>query len=153
VSASVIALTGCWAGQGEVMGKPVAMAIAAKPIVQDAMLALDAESSAIEDPKDRYSAHLIFGGGEADGAGQKRIVGFWADSFGGAFAALGDGESRADGFDISYRYPDDEFINRWRVLGDRLTWQIVARDKQGAETRFATYSLGRVECPGSAAKR
>lgn len=144
---AVTALEGCWEGRGAVMGKPVVIAVTAKPIVQDAMMALDAESSAVADPKDRYSAHLIFGGtGKRPGTAADRIVGFWADSFGGAFTAVGQGESRHDGFDITYRYPDDAFVNRWRRVGDRLTWEIVARDKNRVEKPFANYSLNKAAC-------
>jgi catechol 2,3-dioxygenase-like lactoylglutathione lyase family enzyme len=148
VPAAVVALNGCWDGRGEVMGKAVTMAIAAKPIVQDALLAVDAESRAVADDKDRYSAHLIFGGAnKAPGATADPIVGFWADSFGGAFTTLGRGESRSGGFDIAYQYPDNAFVNRWRVDGNRLTWQIVARNGKGVEKPFASYALRKAACP------
>lgn len=55
-------LKGCWESHGEVMGKPVTIGASAKLIVQDAILALDVHSQAVADPKDTYSAHLIFGG-------------------------------------------------------------------------------------------
>lgn len=143
----VTALSGCWEGRGEVMGKPVTIAVIAKPIVQDAMLALDAESSAVADAQDRYSAHLIFGGASKQpGATADQVVGYWADSFGGAYAALGRGETRPDGFDIAYQYPDDAFVNRWRLSGDLVTWQIAARDGKGTEKPFARYSLHKVAC-------
>jgi hypothetical protein len=38
---AVVAVSGCWGGRGEVMGKPVTVTIDAKPIVQNAMMALD----------------------------------------------------------------------------------------------------------------
>ncbi|WP_307090027.1 hypothetical protein [Sphingomonas faeni] len=44
------------------MGKAVAIAVNAYPIVQDAMLAVEAASSALADPQDQYAAHLVFGG-------------------------------------------------------------------------------------------
>ncbi|KAK0344771.1 hypothetical protein LTR94_013075 [Friedmanniomyces endolithicus] len=133
VPEAVLALNGCWQGEGNVMGKPVPL---------DAMLALDVESSALADPKDRYAAHLIFGGTEKS----HPIIGFWADSFGGAFTALGEGESQPDGFDIDYAYPDATFVNRWRIKGAQLTWDIVARDEANAEKPFASYSLHKVAC-------
>lgn len=152
VPPAVRALTGCWEGRGEVMRKPVAIAVSAYPIVQDAMLALEAASSALDDPEDKYAAHLIFGGaGKQAGAAADGITGYWADSFGGAFAALGRGESRSDGFDITYHYPDDAYVNRWRLAGDRLTWQIVARDNKGAEKPFASYTLHKAACGDSEA--
>jgi hypothetical protein len=150
----VVALVGCWAGHGEVMGKPVTIAITANRIVQDAMLALDAESEAVADPQDRYSAHLIFGGAaKLPGTTADQIMGFWSDSFGGAFAASGHGESRVAGFDVTYQYPEDAFVNRWRLAGDLLTWQIVARGGAGVDKPFASYSLHRSVCRSSAAVR
>lgn len=147
VPAKVAALAGCWEGRGEVMGKPVITSVVARPIVQDAMLAVDAESRAAADPKDLYSAHLIFGGaGQQPGASADQIVGFWADSFGGAFASSGRGETRPEGFDITYTYPDDAFVNRWRLSGDRLSWQIVTRDGKGVEKPFASYTLRKATC-------
>jgi hypothetical protein len=147
VPKSVVAIAGCWNGRGEVMSKPVTIAITAKLIVQDALLALDAESSAIADPTDRYSAHLIFGGTDKQpGVTADQIVGFWGDSFGGAVTATGHGESLTNGFDITYQYAENGFVNRWRISGDRLMWQIVARDKKGAEKPFASYLLSKADC-------
>jgi hypothetical protein len=147
---AVVAVSGCWGGRGEVMGKPVTVTIDAKPIVQNAMMVLDAESIAIADRNDRYSAHLLFGGaGDRSGSPTGGIVGFWADSFGGAFTATGRGESRPDGFDVTYQYPDDAFVNNWRLTGDRLSWQIVARDAKGIEKPFASYLLRKMACPAS----
>jgi hypothetical protein len=150
VPASIYALDGCWEGRGDVMGKPVAIAVSAYPIVQNAMFALEAASSAIADPSDQYAAHLVFGGASKQaGATPNAIVGYWADSFGGAFSASGKGESHPDGFDITYQYPDDAFVNRWRLSGDRLTWQIVARDGKGIEKPFASYTLHKTTCRSS----
>lgn len=149
IPASVAALSGCWEGRGEVNGKPVAIFVAAYPIVRNAMLAIEAASSAVADPDDQYAAHLVLGGVRS-AAGGDRIVGSWADSFGGAFAAGGEGESRAGGFDITYRYPDGAFVNRWRVSGKDLTWRIVRRDAKGAEKPFADYRLEKAACRASA---
>ncbi|MBM9402849.1 hypothetical protein JUN65_14805 [Gluconacetobacter azotocaptans] len=144
---AVSALKGCWQGDGEVMGKPVTITLSAKPIVQDAMFVVDVDSSAKADAHDRYSAHLFFGGGKpSTGNAAEQIVGFWADSFGGTFTATGNGVSHKDGFEMVYRYPEDTYVNRWRLIGGRLTWDIAARDDKGKETRFAGYSLARAEC-------
>ncbi len=141
------ALKGCWRGAGEAVGKRVVVALIARPIPQDAMFAFDVESSAEANPKDRYSAHLLFGGADqsADADGDD-ITGFWADSFGGAYTATGRGKTRQDGFDVTYPYPDDTFVNRWRLSGDRLTWTIVARDRKGQEKAFAHYAMTKVPC-------
>jgi hypothetical protein len=147
VPTSVSALTGCWEGQGAVMGKAVAIAVNAYPIVQDAMLAVEAASSALADPQDQYAAHLVLGGtGKPAGTAAESIAGYWTDSFGGASAAMGRGESRAGGFDVTYQYPDDAFVNRWRISGDQLTWHIVARDRKGVEKPFASYALHKTAC-------
>jgi hypothetical protein len=119
VPEQVRALAGCWEGRGAVMDKPVTLAIAARPIADDALLSLDAYSVAVADASDRYAAHLVFGGTADTGKGT--ISGFWSDSFGGAYTATGQGEGTADGFDITYAYPDTAFVNRWRIAGDQLT--------------------------------
>lgn len=88
-----------------------------------------------------------FGGsGKPSKTGADPIVGYWADSFGGAFAVAGRGESKADGFDITYQYPDKAYVNRWRMLGDRLTWQIATRDRNAVEKPFASYTLSKTAC-------
>ena len=148
VPPSVASLKGCWEGRGEVMGKAVTVSVSGKPLVQEAMFGLDAESSALADTQDRYSAHLIFGGASKQaGTTPDRVVGFWADSFGGGFSALGRGESVPGGFDITYQYADNAFVNRWRLTGDRLSWVILTRDAKGVEGPFASYSLSRTVCP------
>lgn len=143
VPAEVRALSGCWTGAGEVMGKPVTIALAAKPITEGAMFLVEARSHAITDPKDRYAAHLIFGG---KGSEPSAVSGFWIDSFGGDFTATGAGAATPDGFDIAYAYPDASFVNRWRRAGETLSWTIVAKTAK-AENAFARYDLKRVACP------
>lgn len=147
IPASLVALNGCWAGSGEVVGKPVTTVVNAHPIVLEAMMTLDAASSAVADPEDRYAAHLVFGGaGKPSGAQVDPIVGYWADSFGGAFAAMGRGVASADGFEITYQYASDAFVNRWHFSGGDLKWQIVARDEKGVEKPFASYVLRQAMC-------
>ncbi|PIB90354.1 hypothetical protein [Caulobacter sp. FWC2] len=148
VPAEVRALKGCWRGVGDVMGKAVEITLAARPVALGTMLTVDADSRAKADPKDRYAAHLVFGGrGAPPQDGQPTgVSGFWSDSFGGDFTAVGQGAAQPSGFDIAYAYPDASFVNRWRRDGDRLTWTIVA--KSGAkEAPFARYDLARSACP------
>lgn len=148
---AVRAVEGCWYGSGHVMGKSVTIMLSAKPIVQDALFVIDAVSVAKDDASDRYSAHLIFGGAnQPSGTRAEPISGFWADSFGGSFTATGQGSSRRDGFDMTYAYPDSAFLNHWRIQGDNLAWEIVARDADGHETSFALYSLAKAACPPAA---
>ena len=135
-------LEGCWTGRGEVMGKPVTIAVEARPVALGAILTLDANSVATADPSDRYAAHLVFGGGK----GPAEVIGFWSDSFGGSMTATGTGSAQAGGFDISYPYSDAAFVNRWRLSGDQLRWMIVARNRKGEEQPFAAYNMHRIPC-------
>jgi hypothetical protein len=146
----VAKVNGCWRGLGHVGMKAVAVALRSKPILDDAMVTIDVVSNAVADPNDRYSAHLVFGGA-APRAGEHGadIVSFWSDSFGGDYTALGRGQSRPDGFDVSYEYPADTYINRWTLAGENLTWKIVARDSKGQERPFADYALSRTPCPAA----
>ncbi len=145
--AQVRTLEGCWAGAGEVMGKPVTLALAAKPITEGTMFLVEARSHAVADPKDRYAAHLVFGGKgiPSKGVEATAVSGFWIDSFGGDFTATGVGAATADGFDIAYAYPDASFVNRWRRAGEALSWTIVAKTAKG-ENAFARYELKRTPC-------
>lgn len=143
VPAQVRALEGCWTGAGEVMGKAVTLDLSARPITEGTMFLVEAQSHAVADPKDRYAAHLVFGGkGDAPTA----VSGFWIDSFGGDFTATGAGAATTDGFDIAYAYPDASFVNRWRRAGETLSWTIVAKTAK-AENAFARYDLKRATCP------
>jgi opacity protein-like surface antigen len=145
--AALQALAGCWQGSGMVMGKPVTLTLHAAPTALGAMIALDTTSSATADAADRYAAHLVFGwlpakGGRPAGA----LTGYWSDSFGGAFAAPGEGEAQDQGFEMRYRFGSDTFVNRWRRTAQGLEWTIVARDAAGKEQAFADYRLSAVPC-------
>lgn len=144
--AQVKALEGCWRGSGEVMGKPVTLALSAKPIALGAMFLIEAESQAKGDPADRYAAHLVLGARAPKGAFPAMLTGYWADSFGGDFTATGAGAVREDGFEIAYSYPPSSFLNRWTLAGDKLAWTITARDG-GKDQAFASYQATRVACP------
>lgn len=148
VPAEVRTLEGCWRGEGEVMGKPVEITLAARPAALGTLMTVDADSHAKADPADRYVAHLVLAGrGAPPKAGPATgVSGFWADSFGGDATAAGKGEVQPGGFDIAYAYPDASFLNRWRRDGDRLTWTIVLTGN-GRENIFARYALTRSTCP------
>lgn len=153
VPAEVKSLEGCWRGDGAVMGKPVEITLLAKPAALGTLLTIDADSRAKADPKDLYAAHLVLAGRGAppkDNSPQSAtgVSGFWSDSFGGDFTAVGQGQVQPGGFDIAYAYPDASFVNRWRRDGDKLTWTIVARGG-GKENAFASYALVRAACPKS----
>lgn len=144
VPTAVTALAGCWRGTGSVMGKPVAVTLNARPAALGALFVVEADSHAVDDPADRYAAHLIFGGRAA--GGPDGVSGFFADSFGGDYTATGAGAAEPDGFQIAYAYPDATFVNRWTVGPSAATWTIVARTDAGGDTPFARYDLTRAPC-------
>jgi hypothetical protein len=146
VPAGVALITGCWRGEGAVEGKPVTMAVAARPAALDALLVVEADSAAVADASDRYAAHLVLAGDGKPGGG---VTGFWADSFGGGYTAEGRGKAGPDGFDITYSYPDGAYVNEWRVLANRLLWRIIARGSKGSVSVFAAYSLTKTPCPAA----
>lgn len=148
IPSPVKALEGCWRGSGDVMGKPVEITLAVKPAALGTAQTVDADSHAKADPTDRYAAHLVLAGrGAAPKDGPATgVSGFWADSFGGDFTAVGKGEAVPGGFDITYPYPDAAFVNRWRLDGGKLSWSIVAR-AGGKDAPFAAYALTRAACP------
>ncbi|SFJ81555.1 hypothetical protein SAMN03159338_2422 [Sphingomonas sp. NFR04] len=152
--AALHAIEGCWQGSGSVMGKPVTLTLRAAPTALGAMIAVDTTSVATADAADRYAAHLVFGWLPAKGerlAGA--LTGYWADSFGGAFAAPGEGEAKAEGFEMRYRFGSDTFVNRWRRTAQALEWTIVARDGAGKEQAFADYRLTATPCTPPARRR
>ena len=128
------------------MGKAVGITLTAHAAAEDALLIVETASQATADPADRYAAHLVFGGKTETAAGGA-IFGFWSDSFGGDYTAIGSGAATPGGFEVSYAYPDARFINRWSVAGDRLSWRIVAADAEGVEADLADYALTRADCP------
>lgn len=154
VPQSVMKLVGCWQGDGSVMKKPVTIQIMASLIVENAMLAVDVSSVAVANGADRYAAHLLLGGTPqaALQKGGDRISGYWADSFGGAYATAGAGVSTPMGFDMTYRYPESVFINRWRINDAQktLTWEITSRPSKSSgpakEIVFARYALHEMAC-------
>lgn len=145
--AEVSALAGCWKGEGTVMGKPVSIALAARPIVGGAMMLVEVDSAAKADPADTYAAHLLFGGRATKAGEPIAIVGLWADSFGGDGASQGAGQAAPDGFEVSYPYGEAVFVNRWASAGEHLRWSIVMCGAGGKEQGFASYALVRAECP------
>lgn len=151
VPATVRMFEGCWRGEGEVLGKRTLVTLRARQIVERAMDLFEVESVAADDAADRYGAHLLFAGaGTGEGASGDRIWSFWADSFGAGYTAVGQGVGRSDGFDVDYRYPEDVFINRWRLTRGVLRWTIVSRAGPGPEEPFASYILRRSPCRATA---
>ncbi|CAN5304675.1 hypothetical protein BH10PSE4_BH10PSE4_13750 [soil metagenome] len=145
--ARVTALTGCWRGTGAVMGKPVTIVLSVKPIVDGAMVMVEADSHATADPADRYAAHLLFAARTAKANDPATISGFWADSFGGDYTATGLGSPTKDGFEMAYAYPDASFVNRWTLTNQHLEWRIVAKTGSAPEKAFSAYTLTKAACP------
>lgn len=144
VPTALAGFEGCWAGTGHVMGKPVVTTLNVKPIALGALKVFDASSTAVEDASDRYEAHIIVGG---TATREGRVKSYFADSFGGDYTAIGEGQVSADGFEVAYRYPTALFVNRWTAAPSKIEWTIVARDGEGKETVFAAYDLARRACP------
>ncbi|MEH0196106.1 hypothetical protein V7S57_09935 [Caulobacter sp. CCNWLY153] len=144
--AEVSALAGCWKGEGTVMGKPVTIALSARPIVGGAMMLVEADSVAKADPADTYAAHLLLGGRTTKAGEPAVIVGLWADSFGGDGASQGAGKVAPNGFEVSYPYGEAAFVNRWARAGEHLSWSIVMRGASGREQGFASYEFVRAGC-------
>lgn len=151
VPQEVKTLAGCWQGSGSVMGKSVSISLTAKLITGGALFLVEVESHALADPDDRYAAHLIFGGktARAESTEATNISGFFADSFGGDFTAVGAGSNYPGGFEVAYAYPDASFVNRWTVALTALSWTVTAKDSAGSEESFAAYELARTECTNS----
>lgn len=149
VPQEVKALAGCWEGAGSVLGKPVSITLAAKPITEGALFLVEVENVALADPADRYAAHLIFGGKTAPAGSEGTITGVYADTFGGDGMAAGAGSVRPDGFEVAYAYPNASFVNRWTVAPHALSWTITATDGAGSEQAFASYDLTRAKCVAS----
>ncbi|GBQ62906.1 hypothetical protein AA103196_0439 [Ameyamaea chiangmaiensis NBRC 103196] len=153
VPAVVRALAGCWHGTGTVMGKPVDIGLSAHPMVLDALFALDADSTATGDARDRYAAHLLVGGRDTTTrTAPQALTGVWADSFGGGYITLGTGQTVPGGFDLTYRNGGVVFANHWRLDADRLHWDIQSRDGTAPPAAFARYTMTRAPCAHTTAR-
>lgn len=147
------ALAGCWSGIGVLSGKPVTARLTVTPIIPDTVLAADLSTTADADPLDRYQAHILLGG---DTTRPNRILATWADSFGMAFTTNGEGTPSGGGFNVTFFYPADNVLSRWRRFEDQLALSLVrlpreTRPAAPEEKPFADYALSRIACPGAAA--
>ena len=139
--AAVNALVGCWKGAGQVKGTPTDNDVVVTPRLDGKYLTVAVTS---RDPKNPYRAVVILAW-----AGGRRLTSFWMDTFGGEYSAAGSGAVASDGaLEITYPYPDADFVNTFIRSGNGLFWEIVEK-KHGAPSRnFATYSLFPVSCDG-----
>ena len=140
-------ILGCWSGTGDAIGKHVSVALNARAILDGAMVTIDVQSHTIGDEKDRYSAHLVFGGLDRPApVDRDDVVSFWSDTFGGSYAIMGQGRSNNDSLEVSYNYPTATFVDRWRLEQAQLTWLIIQHGKTGPGKPFATYRMIRAAC-------
>jgi hypothetical protein len=147
----VAALAGCWSGIGVLSDKPVTAHLTVATLIPDTVVAADLVTSSEANPLDHYQAHVVLGG---DSTQPGRILGTWADSFGMALAANGEGTPRGGGFDVTWFYANDNVLSRWRRFEDQLALSLVRfpRENRAAaaeEKPFADYALSRIACPGA----
>jgi hypothetical protein len=146
--AHVTSLVGCWQGSGEVMDKPVRTQLNARSITQGAHVVIEADSQAVADAKDTYSAHILIGATASTDHRPAGLSSYFVDSFGGDASAMGTGHDTADGFEVTYRYGEIDFINRWTAGATTLSWAIVMKGADGTEQPFARYVFEPTACRG-----
>ena len=137
----VNALVGCWTGPGQVRGTPTDNDVEVKPRLDGKYVTVAVTS---RDPKHPYRAVVVIAW-----AGGRKLTSFWMDSFGGEYSSTGAGLVAADGsLEITYPYPDADFVNTFTRRGGGLSWTITEK-KHGAPGRnFATYNLSSMSCDG-----
>lgn len=143
---SVRAMTGCWAGVGEVMGKPVRTQVKAHPVARNLQFVIETDSVAVDDPQDFYAAHIIIGATAARPDKPEGLVSYFADSFGGDFVSTGSGRASEEEVVLAYPYGANQFVNHWRASDTRLSWTITIKTAGQADQPFAHYELEAVPC-------
>ena len=139
--AGVNALVGCWTGPGQVRGTPTDNDVEVKPRLDGKYVTVAVNS---RDPKHPYRAVVVIGWASA-----RKLTSFWMDSFGGEYSSTGSGLVAADGsLEITYPYPDADFVNTFTRHGDGLSWTITEKKHGGADRNFATYTLSHASCDG-----
>lgn len=134
-------MEGCWQVDGVVQGKPARNLAKVSPRLGGRYSLLELHGL---DPADPYDAAIIMAPDEKPGS----IVGYWLDSFGGAFSTSGRGRVEKDGMAIDFVYPDATFINQFSPEGEGWRWSIINRSSSGSESLFARYTMMRTSCEG-----
>jgi len=127
-------LDGCWAVTGEVQGKATRNRVRGNWRMDGKFMEIALNSS---DAKDAYSAVIPIGAGDKGG----ELISFWMDSTGGRGAAPGKGKLEADGFTLTFHYPDGDYVNVWRRAGRGWTWTITETTPGKPPVAFAHYDL------------
>ena len=70
-----------------------------------------------------------------------RLVSYWMDSTGGAYSTSGKGRLEADGFTVTYHYPEGDYVNVWRRAGKGWRWTITEVVAGKPDREFAHYDL------------
>jgi hypothetical protein len=127
-------LEGCWSAPGEVRGKATKNRVRGAWRVGDKFMVIQLNST---DDKDPYAAEIPIGAGEKPG----ELVSYWMDSTGGAFSTSGKGRLEADGFTLTYHYPEADYVNVWRRAGKGWRWTITETAPGKPSREFAHYDL------------
>lgn len=136
---------GCWAGTGDVTGLEVTAKLKVSPILSGTHRLFEVDSHLKTNANDRYSAHIIVAE-TADVPGV--LISYYADSFGGDFAASGKGTIEADGLSIEYARPRYAEVNRWKIDGSVLRWTNTVVRAPDDQLVAHTYEMSRVGCVG-----
>lgn len=137
---------GCWAGTGDVIGLEVTAKLKVSPILSGTHRLFEVESRSKTNPNDRYSAHIV----EAETADVPGVlISYYADSFGGDFAASGKGTIEADGLSIEYARPSYPEVNQWKIDGSVLRWTNTVVRALDDQLVAHTYEMSRVGCAGA----
>lgn len=131
-------LAGCWDAPGEVTGKKTANKLRATWHMERRYLLLELHG---ENPGDPYDAAIIL-----SPFGEGRISAFWMDSFGGEYTAPGSGSADHGGLTIDYRYPEENYRNRFEPEGTGWKWTITAQAAGKPDRAFAEYHLAPARC-------
>jgi|GEM_PF-3174123 len=137
---------GCWAGTGDVTGLEVTAKLKVSPILSGTHRLFEVESRLNTNANDRYSAHIIVAE-TADVPGV--LISYYADSFGGDFAASGKGTIEADGLSIEYARPSYPEVNQWKIDGSVLRWTNTVVRALDDQLVAHTYEMSRVGCTGA----
>ncbi|WP_448662766.1 hypothetical protein ACG3SL_19265 [Sphingomonas sp. CJ20] len=131
-------LTGCWDAPGQVMGKPVRMAVRGSWRLGERYILVEMHGL---DPADPYDAAIVMGGHDGD-----KLAGWWMDSFGAGYSAAGKGAVTNGVLEIDYAYPDAGYRNRLERKGKGWHWTITERKPDGSTRAFAAYDLTPTPC-------
>lgn len=139
--AAVGGLGGCWKVMGQVRGKDAASIARGEWHLGGRYFTLHLRQVT----KQPYEAAITYGAGEKAG----EIGSFWMDTFGGLYEpSLGLGRATAEGFTLTYRFPDALYVNRFEHQRRGWHWTIVEQSSDKPDKLFAEYRLTPATCRG-----